>query len=87
MPGMTKKKTDKQEERLRVVRAAAAIILEDIRSQVYETEKYPPSDEFLKDVDSIIPESLQTLFSGVILKNKRGSLDSWKKNAQPYHML
>lgn len=44
------KKANKDEERLRVVRAAAAIILEDIRSQVYNTAEYPPSDDFMKGV-------------------------------------
>lgn len=40
------KSTDKEAERKRIVMAAAEIILEDIRSQVYEKENYPLSDEF-----------------------------------------
>ncbi|GFS91160.1 hypothetical protein TNCV_2214921 [Trichonephila clavipes] len=35
-------KRDPEEERLRIVEAAAAIIREDIRSSVVETKSYPP---------------------------------------------
>lgn len=38
---------DEQEERNRIVQAAASIILEDIRSKVYEKQEYPPYDDFL----------------------------------------
>lgn len=73
------RKSNKEEERLRVVREAAAIILEDIRSQSYDTETYPPSDDFMKDVNSVVPESLQLLLSEVITKSKCGSLEKWEK--------
>ncbi|CAG9817879.1 unnamed protein product [Phaedon cochleariae] len=70
---------DPREERLRIVSAAADIIREDIRSQVYEISQYPPPDDFLKDVESVIPESLLHFFESLILKNKRGTLEKWKK--------
>ncbi|KYQ51937.1 hypothetical protein ALC60_08955 [Trachymyrmex zeteki] len=73
------KASDPKEERKRIVKAAATIILEDIRSQVYETTHYPPSDNFLMDVQTVVPETLQILLEGIILKNKRGSLEKWKK--------
>lgn len=56
------------------VRDAAAIILEDIRSQPYDTNQYPPSDDFLKDVNTLIPETLSVLLSGIICQSKRKSL-------------
>ena len=67
------------EERLRVVKAAAEIILEDIRSQTYDTTEYPPSDDFMRDIDSVVPESLKLLLETIVLKHKRHSLDGWKK--------
>ena len=72
------KKTNAEEERLRVVRAAANILLEDIRSQVYETKKYPPSDIFLEDVDTVILETLLCFLEQVIVKHKRCSVDKWR---------
>lgn len=59
---LTKKKSDLQQERLRVVMPAADIIREDIHAKVYETTEYPPSDNFLHEVNSVIPESVQLLF-------------------------
>ncbi|GFY73792.1 hypothetical protein TNIN_311971 [Trichonephila inaurata madagascariensis] len=41
------KKRDPEEERLRIVEAAAAIIREDIRSSVVETKSYPPPSKML----------------------------------------
>lgn len=68
-----------QQERLRVVKAAAEIIVEDIRSQVYDNSQYPPSDDFFNNVDTVIPESVQLFYETVVLKNKRGQLATWKK--------
>ncbi|CAH2096778.1 unnamed protein product [Euphydryas editha] len=70
------KKNDVREERLQLVRDAAAIILEDIRSQYYETKEYPPSDSFLKDVNTLIPETLSVLLKGIICQSKRKSLNA-----------
>lgn len=73
------RKTDPKEERLRVVQAAAAIILEDIRSQIYSTTQYPPSDQFLSDIEDVIPQSLLSFFKTVVITNKRGSCEKWKQ--------
>jgi len=72
---------NEQEERLRIVKTAAAIIVEDIRSQVYETEKYPPPDKFLEGNEELIPETLRTFMETVVLNNKRGDHDVWKKKS------
>ena len=50
---------NEKEKRLRIVKTAAAIIVEDIRSQVYEIEQYPPPDEFLEGNEELIPENLR----------------------------
>lgn len=71
------KKEDRREERARVVRAAAAIIREDIRSKVYETDHYPSAENFLEGAESDIPETLNILLEGIILKNKRDSRDKY----------
>lgn len=38
--------TDPQEERQRIVKTAAKIILEDIETMAYDNSVYPPTDEF-----------------------------------------
>ncbi|KAJ8866339.1 hypothetical protein PR048_032182 [Dryococelus australis] len=58
------KKLNPQEERMRVVKAAADIIIADIRSKAHNSD---------------IPASLFTLLETVILKNKKGSYDKWKR--------
>jgi hypothetical protein len=71
------KEINPAEERMRIVRTAATIILEDIRSQVYETKQYPASDNFFKDIDTMVPPTLKIFLEDVILKNKKGSLEKW----------
>lgn len=55
-----------EEERLRVVRAAAAIIKEDIQSRAYDTSQYPPSEDFLGEVEEMIPPTLLTFFQTLL---------------------
>lgn len=73
------KETDPQREKLRIVQLAGDIIKADIRSQVYDTKHYPPPNDFLKDVNDVIPESLKVLLETIIMKEKRGAWDSWKR--------
>ncbi|GBL98675.1 hypothetical protein AVEN_19720-1 [Araneus ventricosus] len=73
------KKSDPQEEKLRVVKPAADIILGDIRSQIYNTSEYTPPDNFLVNVESVIPDSLLVFFQTIVLKNKRSSVDKWRQ--------
>lgn len=61
------------------MQAAASIILEDIRSKVYDLEEYPPPDDFFCDVGSDVPETLNTFLESVILTHKKGNVDKWKK--------
>lgn len=73
------RKSDPEDEKLRIIETAADIIRGDIRSQVYNDTEYMPPDNFLADVTSVIPQSLLHFFERVILKDKRGSLDGWKR--------
>ncbi|GBP57162.1 hypothetical protein EVAR_37841_1 [Eumeta japonica] len=77
-----KEKSDNQiEERKRIVKAAAVIVTEDIRSRVYEIKHYPLSNNFFQDIESSIPETLRIFLDGINLKNKIVSLDKWKKKS------
>ena len=67
----------KRQERMRIVCTGATIILEDIRSQVYETKNYPASDNFFKDMHKMELPTLKTFLEDVILKNKRSSIEKW----------
>ncbi|KAJ8867203.1 hypothetical protein PR048_030998 [Dryococelus australis] len=70
---------DEQEERLGIVQTAAAIIREDIQSELYDTTCYPPRDNFLKDAYSCIPETLHGFLDHVILKEKETKVNEKKK--------
>ena len=70
---------DEKEERLRIVKTAAKIIAEAIRSQMYETNQYPPPKNFLSELDSLIPETLNCLVKTIVLKNKKGSQRKWDR--------
>ena len=50
---------DEEEERLRIVRTAAAIIKEDIKSKVYDSCNYPAPEGLFNDVVNNVPDSLQ----------------------------
>ncbi|XP_063542992.1 uncharacterized protein LOC134751504 [Cydia strobilella] len=66
---------DHKSERLRIVRTAANIILEDIRSVLFDTNNYPPPSSFLDKVNSVIPETLNTFVETVVTK--------YRKNPEP----
>ena len=70
---------DEKEEWLRIVKTAAKIIAEDIRSQMYETDQYPPPENFLSELDSLIPETLNCLVKTIVLKNKKGNQRKWDR--------
>lgn len=60
-----------EEERLRIVAKAVEIIRQDIQSQVYSTDTYPASDDFLK-IPGTLPQSLTFFLEGLLLsKTKR----------------
>lgn len=66
------KQANEEEERLRVVRAAADIIREDIRSKVYRLDSYPDPQRFLENCEEDIPQTLQVLLDSIIKRGKRG---------------
>ncbi|GFS98488.1 uncharacterized protein TNCV_3478781 [Trichonephila clavipes] len=67
-----------EEERLRIVEAAAAIIHEDIRSSVIETKSYPPPSKMLIKENQEIPKSLLHFYEEVIMKNRKGKIANSK---------
>ncbi|KMQ84700.1 hypothetical protein RF55_17294 [Lasius niger] len=73
-----KGKTEK-EERLRIVRAAAAIVRDDIRKQFYDTTSYPSPHQFLDNAVDDVPESLQLFLSDIMLTGKRGNRESLER--------
>lgn len=71
------------EERLRIVEAAAKIICDDIRSQVYDVKEYPAPDRFLEEVESVIPETLKNFLDTLIVKRKKGEdTEKWTNKCQ-----
>ncbi|XP_034250959.1 uncharacterized protein LOC117651244 [Thrips palmi] len=62
------------EERIRIVKAAAAIIREDIRAQPYDTSRYPTPDDLRGCGDNVIPPTLQTLVEDVVCKGRSGNM-------------
>lgn len=59
---------NEEEERLRIVAKAVEILRQDIQSQVYSTETYPPTDDFLKNPGTM-PQSLTFFLEGLLLAN------------------
>lgn len=57
---------NEEEERLRIVAKAVEILGQDIQSQVYSTDTYPPSDDFLKNPGTM-PQSLTFFLEGLLL--------------------
>ena len=64
----TQKSLDPEEERLRVVRTAAAIIRKDIRSMAYQTDEYEPPYSAFDNAMSVVPDSLKVFLDDVINK-------------------
>lgn len=70
---------DPQEERARIVKTAGNIILQDIRSKIFRTDSYPLIDNFHASAHHVVPETLLLLLHTIILTNKQGSLEPWKR--------
>ena len=74
------RKSDPKAEKLRVIEMAANIIREEITSTVYDVECYPNSNEFLNNIDELIPKSLQFFIDKLMLKKaKKNVMDQMKK--------
>lgn len=50
---------------------AAAIIQEDIRTMAYDTSVYPDINNFMHDVNSIVPGTLNLFLNTFIAKDKK----------------
>jgi len=72
------KNCNEQEERLKIIESAAAIIREDIRSLIKYNSEYPPMNEIFNNLDNDVPHSLQLFLEQVILKLRKGKLESIK---------
>lgn len=60
------------------MKAAAAIIREDIQSVVIDNDNYPPPSQMFENINSDIPEALTYFLEQVILKNRRFKVDHLK---------
>lgn len=72
------KKSNEKEEKFRFLKAAAAIIREDIQSLTFDNSDYPSPNRMFEDIYSVIPESLTYFLEKLILKNKRFKLEHFK---------
>lgn len=63
---------DTTEGHLKIIKSAAKIIKNDIRSMECDTTSYPPPESFLENVATIIPESLKVFLDDVITADKNG---------------
>ena len=63
----TDRDLDEQKERERIVKAAAAIIREDIRQMYLDCSKYPNADEINADDSHLIPNSLRIFTDNVLI--------------------
>lgn len=67
------KDSNEENERLRIVRTAAEIVRDDIRSCVYEVDKYPSVSNIQNSAAESVPETLNVFLKEVIMKNKKGT--------------
>ncbi|KAG5899219.1 hypothetical protein JTB14_034477 [Gonioctena quinquepunctata] len=72
-----------EEERYRIVEAAAKIICDYIRFQVYDVKEYPAPDRFMDGTESVISETLKHFISTSILNRKKGRYkEKWKNESR-----
>ena len=57
-------------ERLRIVKTAATIVREDIRTSPYNTTDYPDVTDFMENAEDVVPETLRVFLNLVIQKDK-----------------
>ncbi|GBM29728.1 hypothetical protein AVEN_156911-1 [Araneus ventricosus] len=67
-----------RKKKLRVLKAAA-VILGDIRSPISNKSDCTPPDNFLVNVESLVPNFQLVFFQTIILENKLSSVDKWRK--------
>lgn len=78
---------NEEDERLRLVRTAAAIIKKDIQSQIYETDKYPASDSFFDEAQQMVPATLSVFLEFLFSSKKRDTQKAKKKEVAVSHAI
>ena len=73
-----KKNLNEKEERLKILKAAAAIIRDDIQSCVFGNTMYPLPSRMFENINTDITDSLSYFLEQVILENKRHNLEHLK---------
>lgn len=71
-------KKNNAEERMRIVKKAAAIIRQDIQSEMYDSRSYPTGDEFIYDA-GCLTSTLLTFLEEVMMKNTQRLEETSKK--------
>lgn len=65
-----KKNLDEKDKRMEILKAAAAIVREDIQSCVFDNTMYPPPGRMFDNINNDIPESLSFFLEEAILKKR-----------------
>ena len=73
-----KKNLNEKEERLKILKAAAAIIRDDIQFCAFDNTTCPPPSRMFENINTDIPDSLSYFWGQVVLKNKRHNLEHLK---------
>ncbi|KAJ8887673.1 hypothetical protein PR048_013891 [Dryococelus australis] len=66
--------SNQEEERFRILEAAALILRQDIRLHANDTKNYPPSGHFFDNVNESAPKSLQFFTNKLITTGKKGEM-------------
>ena len=67
----SQREENEKDERLRIVKTAAVIVREDIRTSAYNTTDYPDVTDFMKNANDVVPETLHAFLETVILTNRK----------------
>lgn len=62
-----------------MIRDAGKVLRSYVHSQTFNTENYPPSDNFLKDIDTVIPKPVRIFLEEAIVVDKKGRIDQWNR--------
>lgn len=77
--GNENQQSDSKQEKLKIVEAAADIILKDICTKYYDTENYKSPKCFLDSVDDDVPETLKILLEKLIKIPKKSADIKWDR--------
>lgn len=76
----SKQTANAKEERLRIVKAAAAIVREDICTMAYNTKEYPNVLNFFENTEEMVPKTLSTFVDDVII-GKKGKNETLRRKS------